>query len=325
MQEPLRVIISLDVEEEGLFSGRYERQKPKASNVAHLLRLKSLSLDLGLPLTLLCAYSVFTDKNACFVLEQMRDQARAEIGAHLHHWNTPPVIEGKEDSKPERSHTLARELLKQKLASLLEAGRNFQGEALTSFRMGRWDLKAELLPLLIEHEIRVDSSICPLRAFAGGPDHFLAPNDPYWHKTGNGAAILEAPITQLPIFPQLAHYWHRMWSKSPDILDAFHFFGAISANPLWHSAALMRQAVRTHVRRGGKVLNLFLHSSELMPGASPHVPDQRAADGIVEKLSSFCRWLFKNYNCQGITMRELPDLSARLVFPALNANAQRDW
>lgn len=325
MQEPLRVIISLDVEEEGLFSGQYERTSPAVTNVAHLLSLKSLSLELGLPLTLLCAHSVFMDKKACSVLEEMRDHAGAEIGAHLHHWNTPPVIMTKRAGKPERTHLMSREFLGRKLATLLEAGRKFQGAPLVSFRMGRWDLKAEVLPLLLEQGILVDSSICPLRAFPGGPDHFLAPSDPYWHKLENGACILEAPITQLPLFPKLATGWYKMWGKFPGILDSFYFLGALSANPLWHSAAVMRQAVRTHVRRGGKVLNLFLHSSELMPGASPHIPNEAAADGIVKKLSSFCHWLFNNYSCQGIVMRELPDLATVPGFPMLDAHPSRDW
>lgn len=325
MQETLSVIISLDVEEEGLFSGKYERKRPTVSNVAQLLRLKNLSLELGLPLTLLCTHSVFNDKKACIVLEEMRDKAGAEIGAHLHHWNTPPLAAEAAEGQPERSHKMERELLSKKLSTLLEAGRKFQGKPLASFRMGRWDLKAQLFPLLLEQGILVDSSICPLRAFAGGPDHFLAPSDPYWHKRADGASILEAPITQIPVLPALARSWRTMWHKAPKILDSFHFLAAMSANPLWHSGAIMRQAVRTHVSRGGKVLNLFLHSSELMPGASPHIPNQLAADRIVAKLTSFCHWLFEHYNCKGITMQELPDLARRLDFPILEACPQRDW
>ena len=324
MSESLRVIISLDVEEEGLFSGSYERLKPTVHNVQHLTVLKQLSLEFGIPLTLLCAHSVFMDKKACLVLEDLRDNAAAEIGAHLHHWNTPPLSSGSGSGSPERTHKLNPELLRQKLKTLLSAGRDFQGEPLRSFRMGRWDLKAELLPMLAEEGIKVDSSICPLRAFNGGADHFLSPSDPYWRQTPSGR-ILEAPISQLAIFPALAKTWHGLWRKKPKILDSFHFFAAMSANPLWHSAQVMRQAARTHISRGGKILNLFLHSSELMPGGSPHIPDQAAAKRIVAKLQTFIGWLFKNYNCTGIRMGDLPELDSVLKWPLLLAPKDGDW
>lgn len=324
--ELLRVIISLDVEEEGLFSGKYEQRNPTVRNVSFLRQLKPLSLEYNFPLTLLCSHAVFTDNNACRTLEEMRDETGAEIGAHLHHWNTPPLAgNALEESPPTRTHKLDPDILGERLKTLLEAGRNFQGAQLTSFRMGRWDLKAQILPILAEQGITVDSSICPLRSFREGADHFLAPADPWWHVMANGTKILEAPITQIPIFPTLARLWHKIWRKNPSFLDSFHFFGALSANPLWHSAIVMRQAVARHVARGGKVLNLFLHSSELMPGASPHVPNPEAARDIVNKLLSFCAHLKDNYPCAGITMNQLPGLATSLKLKTMEAETGRDW
>ncbi len=87
---PLRVVISLDVEEEGLFSGRYAATGCGVRNVELLPRLAPLCRDLGFPLTLFCAYTVFASAPGRAVLARMRDDYGAEIGAHLHHWSTPP-------------------------------------------------------------------------------------------------------------------------------------------------------------------------------------------------------------------------------------------
>lgn len=102
-----------------------------------------------------------------------------------------------------------------RLHTLLQAGRDFQGAPLTSFRMGRWDCKAVLRPLLAAEGITLDSSVCPLRVFDhAGPDHFLAPADPYWAEpatTPDGPArdaLLISPITQIPILRPLARLWH---------------------------------------------------------------------------------------------------------------------
>ena len=133
---PLRVVVSLDVEEEGLFSGHYATSGCGVSNVSLLPRLAPLSRDLGFPLTLFCAHTVFADAGACRVLEQMRDHYGAEIGAHLHHWSTPPAspLDPPHEGQPTRTDKLPRDLLRQRLATLLDAGREFQGAPLTSFR-----------------------------------------------------------------------------------------------------------------------------------------------------------------------------------------------
>ena len=319
--DALRVIVSLDVEEEGLFSGNYAASGCGVRNVALLRRLAPLTLELGFPLTLFCAHAVFADAEACGHLAWMRDHCGAEIAAHLHHWSTPP-LDARHDphTPPERTDRLPRDLLRRRLHTLLEAGRAFQSAPLTSFRMGRWDLKAAIRPLLAEAGITLDSSVCPLRTFRHGPDHFLAPADPWWPEDTPG--LLESPITQIPLSRTLARAWHALVGQR--WADAFHFWGALSANPVWHAPAVMRAAVRLHRARGGKVLHLFLHSSELLPGGSPHVPDQQAADALYGKLYAFLRWLGETFVVHGLTAAQLAAQAPSLGFAHL-WGTQGDW
>lgn len=321
MARKLYVCISLDVEEEGLFSGAYAASNVTVKNVSLLKRLAPISSDLGLPLTLFCAYSVFEDKEASATILWLRDNYGAEIGAHLHHWSTPP-IEVAPPGTPERTHRLNHEILAARLANLLTEGQKVTGTPLTSFRMGRWDLKKELLPLLARNGIKVDSSVCPLRAFRDGPDHFLAPSIPWWVHTEAGP-ILEAPLTQVPLWPPLAILWHKLWHTSPRLLDTFHFFGALSPNPVWHSLSIMKVAAKLNIRRGNPLLNLFLHSSELMPGGSPHTPNQAASDALLAKLTNFCRWLRQNFDLSGITASAVADLPC--VSWPVRTPAASDW
>lgn len=337
---PLLVVISLDVEEEGLFSGRYSASDCTVRNVQLLRRLQPLTTELGFPLTLLCAHTVFADGPACEVLDAMRTEAGAEIGAHLHHWSTPPLTEAeKAGGPPQRAHRMDRDLLRQRLHTLLEAGRAFQGQPLTSFRMGRWDLKAVVRPVLAEQGILVDSSVCPLRAFdagkngqvADGPDHFLAPPDPYWVSPseiapgaapGSPHALLEAPITQVTWHPWLARAWYKLMAGKA-ALDQFKFWAALSPNPVWHGEQVMRMATRLHVARGGRVLSLFWHSSEMLPGASPNIPDQKAADALLAKVRHYLLWLRQHYTVRGVTLSQL---HGEAGFPVLaDHERQGDW
>ena len=88
----MKLVISLDVEEEGLFSGRYPRESA-VTNVAELRRLEFIPRDFGFPLTLLVSYRVARDPAACEVLARWRDLHGAEIGVHLHPWSTPPFAD----------------------------------------------------------------------------------------------------------------------------------------------------------------------------------------------------------------------------------------
>lgn len=320
---PLRVIVSLDVEEEGLFSGKYAATHCGVRNVALLPLLAPLSDELGFPLTLFCAHTVFADAACCRVLESMRDRHGAEIAAHLHHWSTPPLDAAPSaGGPPARTDKLPRDLLRRRLQTLLDEGARFNGAPLTSFRMGRWDLKKSVRPLLAEAGITLDSSVCPLRSFAGGADHFLAPADPYWVEGDGPTRLLEAPITQIPLARTLPRLWYGLSPRR--CLDSFHFWGALSANPFWHGPCAMRWAVRLHHARGGRVLSLFWHSSEMLPGGSPHMPDERSARAFRERLFAFFRWLRDTFTVQGCTAAGLRAEADSLFFPP-RPDGPGDW
>ena len=89
----MKLVISIDVEEEGLFFGHYPRTPPGVTNIAELSRLAFIPKEFGLPLTLLVTYQVARDPAACQVLTHWRDRYQAEIGVHLHPWNTPPFLD----------------------------------------------------------------------------------------------------------------------------------------------------------------------------------------------------------------------------------------
>lgn len=343
----LFLVASLDVEEEGLFGGRYARRAPSVANTARLAQLEPLCAE-GLRPTLFCAHSVLTDPASCAMLARLRDRFGAEIGAHLHHWNTPPLTvesvapadaptsaEYAVDAPPDPAENadvaesvpaagVPLPLMAAKLARLFKAGRDFQGAPLTSFRMGRWDLKSVVRPLLAEAGISVDSSVCPLRAFKDGADHFLAPPDPYWVEDAPGCRLLEAPITQIPLWPAAARLWHGLAARNHALLDSFHFWGALSANPVWHGSRIMRLAARSHVSRGGKVLSLFWHSSEMLPGASPHVPDEAAAAALLEKIRAYLQWLKESFDVRGVTAAQLYEQAPALNFSSRPAG-KGDW
>lgn len=304
--------ISVDVEEEGLFSGAYPRS-PTVENLRHLDKLDFLYREFGLPLTLLTAYPVVMDPSSRDVLLRWREERGAEIGAHLHHWNTPPLVElGLPDPVP--SDSVPLEVLREKFATLVRAIEGKLGVRPESFRMGRWDFGRQVEALLPEFGFRVDSSVAPLRHGPQGADRFLCPADPYWLPQAE-PRVLEVPITVLPLWgalPRMAHsvatHLSERWRGR--FLARFKSVAAMGIQPVWFPLFSMNMAARLHIRRGGRVLCMFFHSSELMPGQSPHFPDEAAVQSMLFKIGRFVERLRSVTEVRGVTLSQLPELLA---------------
>jgi hypothetical protein len=294
----MKLVISIDVEEEGLFSGHYPR-------------LAFIPREFGLPLTLLVTYQVARDPAACRVLARWRDRYGAEIGVHLHHWNTPPFAD-LPDPEPVASEKLPRGLLRDKLASLLSQVRTGLAVTPRSFRMGRFDAGRKVFGLLPEFGLEVDSSVAPLTRKNPDPRFFLAPADPFrlGQAGPEGRSLLEVPITLVPVVAGTPELVARLAAVAPppwgERLGSLFRYGAVAGvQPAWYPLASMQLAARLHRRRGGRVLTLFFHSSELKPGASRLFPTETAVSRFVEKIRTFLTWLVKIGPVEGVTLAEL--------------------
>ena len=171
MSEPTYLIITLDVEEEGLFSGSYRRSGSGVTNVAELKRLEFIARDFGFPLTLLVTYPVARDPAAREVLAAWQQERGAEIGVHLHPWNTPPFTD-LPDPEPIPTIKLPPTLLAAKLRTMVDCLTETFQEPPRSFRMGRFDWTPGLLDLLPGFGLMVDSSMVPLTLKGEGQQEF---------------------------------------------------------------------------------------------------------------------------------------------------------
>ncbi len=170
----MKLAVTIDVEEEGLFLGKYNSSDVPVSNVPALEKLDPLFRRWGIRPTLLVTYPVISHKPHQDLLSSLREKWSAEIGAHLHHWNTPP-FESSPFPQPVPTELMPEELLRAKMENLLDAFRP-TGLAPVSFRMGRFNMGPKMFSVLQRTGIRVDSSVAPTQKSYGGPDHRFAPS-----------------------------------------------------------------------------------------------------------------------------------------------------
>ncbi|AFM24301.1 hypothetical protein [Desulfomonile tiedjei] len=312
----MKLVVTIDVEEEGLFSNSYAARDVPVENVQALPCLNRVFQRWNIHPTLLVTHAVASNKNLQGLLVNLCDTWHGEIGAHLHHWNTPP-FEELPYPQPVPSELMPEHLLTAKLQTLLESIREM-GIVATSFRMGRFNLGPKMFSVLRKAGMLVDSSIAPMRRYYGGPDHLSVPIDPYFpdpsdpRRPGN-SEILEAPLTILPVTSTLgsvldsiktnARIERRISWMAANLLS-------LPAQPLWTGLNRLKLAVRLHKMRGGRVLTVFFHSSELIPGGCPQHRTTEDVDRFLDKLDRFFAWLHQTYSLESITLSELGRLFA---------------
>ncbi|PYP31947.1 MAG: WalW protein, partial [Gemmatimonadetes bacterium] len=84
------VIVSIDTEED---NWRPSRSGVTLENIGELRPLAEFFRRLGVRPTYFTAYRVAIDSRAADALQDACDRGGGEIAAHLHPWNTPPLLQ----------------------------------------------------------------------------------------------------------------------------------------------------------------------------------------------------------------------------------------
>jgi len=319
----IHLVASLDVEEEGLFHNSYSLsvQQPVA-NVGRISLLGPL-LRLGLRPTLFCDNAVFESDAAWAAIESLAERHPLEIGAHMHHWNTPPIVLEGTAALSVPSRDLTAEQFSAKLDHVLEAGKKRLGSRPSSFRLGKWGIRREHWKLIAEAGIQRDASVRPLHAADAEhmrPNHFTAPSSPYLIPAA-GRAIVELPLTVTPLLPCLPRL---VQEYSPALHRNFQQWGALALLPVYHPLWAMKAVTRLFIARGGSTLSLTWHSSEMFPGGNPLLATQQKIDALLSKLRAYLIWLCSSCDVEFMTLGEF-DSSRRHTLAAACCPADADW
>lgn len=296
------LIITIDVEEEGLFRGVYRSHGNAVENTRGIERFQALCDHYGVRPTYLVDASVVEDERSVALLRGFQDDGRCEVGAHLHPWCTPPYEE-----EISRRNTfmcnLPAELQREKLTWLTKVIEKQFGRRPTSFRAGRNGLDIIGARILYELGYIVDSSVLPLSDLSaeGGPNFINAPYTPYYvegddlceaHSAG---FLLEVPFSVGVSWlnfdrarrVQALRTWAPLRSIYPGrILSRLGIAWRIYFTPesVTH-AVWMRRLVNLYRTQGSPCMVMGLHSSSLLAGYSPYVPNAKRLERLYQNLS----------------------------------------
>lgn len=301
MSKPTLLIVSIDTEED---NWRPSRDGITVENIRELPRLDALFQRLGVRATYFTAYQVALHDWAAGILRELHGGG-AELGAHLHPWNTPPLDE---PFTPRNTmlKNLAAELQVAKIEHLTAALHEALGGRPVAFRAGRYGLGPETVKALLHCGYRVDSSVTPFvswEAYDDGPTFVGAPLRPY-RLSGNHDVRVPRPDGSLMELPVSIGYsrpptlpWrslHRLLSAR--VLHRLHLRGVaarvgllkrIALSPETDSVPDMLTLTRRLLDAGVGHLHLFFHSPSLRAGLSPFNPDADSVEEMYRAIASY--------------------------------------
>jgi len=313
------LIVSIDTEED---NWHRSRRDVTLENIGELRRLAVVFERLGVRPTYFTTYQVATDPRAADVMREVGDGGRAEIAAHLHPWNTPPLPEA---FVPRNSmlKNLPAELQLAKLQRLTAALEEAFGPTPRAFRAGRYGLGSDAVAALVRCGYRVDSSVTPFVSweqvddgptFCGAPlgAYRLAPDRDVRQPAPDG------DLLEIPLSSGFSRGPFRLWGAAGRFLDAPPFqrlrlVGLAARTGLLHrivlspelaSVADMLTLSRRLLEQGVRHLQLSWHSPSLKPGLSPFTATAAEVAGLYRSVEAYVEGLSRITSVTPATVSE---------------------
>ena len=314
------LIVTVDTEEEGLWSGEF-RSRATVKNISQAPLFQRICNRYGIRPTYVVTTPVVRDTEASNTLNVFFQEGQCEVGTHVHPWNSPPITEFDSQRKYSYMCNLPSEVQYEKLANLTEEIENAFGHRPVSFRAGRYGIGSSTIALLSRLGYTVDSSVLPLVNYAsqGGPDFRLANCLPYFPSetdllsNGPTASLLEVPVTSgfTHKYFEIAGGLKGFASQSPwrqlkavGILDRLGIASQVKLSPEQASLKQMKKLSLSVLARGVSVLVLMFHSSSLLPGCSPYVKSQNELDAFLKRIDDYFSFAIEDCKMSTTTLGE---------------------
>ncbi len=311
-------IVTVDAEEEWDWSKGLPRPPFSTKNIRRIPAFQSFCDEIGLTPTYFVDAAVVADDANRKIFTTYLDRGECDIGAQLHPWCTAPIDELRSDFNS-HSINLDSALVRAKLKSLTESLESAFGQHPFSFRCGRWGMNGNLMRMLSENGYLVDSSVRPRYRTEYFNYHDAAQGRPYWPcfenicQSGSQRKILEIPVSDgfsRVDFDQQEQI-HSLLGRMP--LSILRLRGIV-----WHLGALRKilmtpegmnaadlcRCIDMHIRRGNRVITLFMHSSDLLPGGTPYVRSEQDLTRFLDTLRQAALHAQKVHGARFVTVRE---------------------
>jgi hypothetical protein len=307
-------LITIDTEGDNIWAG------PEAittENARFVGRFQLLCEKYGFKPTWLTNYEMATCPTFVSFAKAAIGRGHAEVGMHLHAWNSPPVAPLTKDDFRFQPYLIeySNDLIESKIVHMTKLLSETFGTAMRSHRAGRWAFNAHYARTLADLGYTTDCSVTPHvdwrsakgdPAGDGGVDYRHFPSDAYFldptdiSRAGT-STLLELPMTiedssPKAIRPLLAP------SRSPVSRAARRVWPVHWLRPNGRNLGHMKRLVDKSRALKKPYVEFMLHSSELMPGGSPTFASEASIENLYDHMEKLFLHMSREFT--GSTLSE---------------------
>ncbi len=326
----LALIVTVDTEEEFDWDAPVSSDRRSVGHVAELPRLQDVFESCGVRPTYVVDHPIATTDESVAMLGSFHDRGACEIGAHVHPWVNPPVVE---EICPRNTYlcNLPRSLQVEKTGVLADAVAAAFGVRPTTYKAGRYGFDYGFAPHLAELGFNTDTSaiaytdssdgLGPSFAEVGPTPFWLDADDP---QSGISRRLLEVPCTvgfSRGHQSKVAAFHRRLSSGSLSRLRAIgvlwhtRLLRKIVLSPEGYAAADMCRLAEVLASSGHEMLNLTLHSPSIQPGNTPYVRSESDRDAFLDTLREVLHFCTERLAARCFTIREYHDFLLQSSVP----------
>lgn len=301
--QPPAFLVTVDTEGDNLWS---RPRTISTRNAEYLPRFQTLCERYRLKPTYLTNWEMSQSPAFVEFGKDVLRRSAGEIGMHLHAWNSPPIVPLTADDDRFQPYLIEypEEQIRQKIRRMTETLADVFGRRPASHRAGRWSFDDRYARILIEQGYTADCSVTPNvcwrfckgdPAKPGGTDYSDFPESPYFLDPNDIRCPGDSPLLELPVTViRTRRYLAPIETLRHGLAGSF-LGTRIMRKAFPNTSWLMPTGSNGHqllevldvVRRERRPYAQFvIHSSELVPGGSPKLPDARAIDRLYADIET---------------------------------------
>ena len=310
-------LITIDTEGDNIWKQR-QPGVAQTRNATYLHRFQELCERYGFKPTYLTNCEMARSEVFCELARDALARGTAEVGMHLHAWDSPPLAPLTEADHLYHPFLIdyPREQMRDKIAFMTDLLEDRFGVRMRSHRAGRWAFNEIYAELLIERGYCVDCSVTPgvsWKKTPGAPGRFGSdytrfPAQPYFIDTADISKAGSSPLLQVPMSSR------QSWAKRC-MPGLYRGIGGRLLRRVLPETTWFRPDGRNAVALHGLVdwvdakkhdhLEFMLHSSEFMPGGSHIFPNDESIERLYDTLNAVFARISRKF--VGMTLSEYHD------------------
>ncbi len=309
------LIVTIDAEEEFDWSRPFSRAATEVTSMRSQHLAHRVFERYGTIPTYMVDHPVASQDEGRAPLRELLQGGLCDIGAQLHPWVTPPLVENV-STRNSYAGNLPGALEFAKLQNLTGELESAFGVTPRIFRAGRYGIGPNTAAILRHMEYEVDSSVVPCWSFRqqGGPDFRHMTARPFW--IDRDRTLLELPVSAaivgraagMPLSAIAPVFDPRVEGTGlPSVLAHLGLLERIKLTPEGIAIDEAKRLVRFMREQGHRVFVLTYHSPSLEPGNTPYVQTPQDLQRFLGWIDEFLAFFTTEIGGRCASWREVRD------------------